>query len=685
MSQKSGFFASPFSIPSIRTLKKKKQKLMWRLAVVAIAFTIGALPALAQSTLVAEDSFDYPTGPLNGKGSATDPGWLGPWSGGVLVTGAPSLMYIDSSGNRLVTHGSRVRTPGGSYRQLEAALEYSTYSEVWISFVIDNFDWGTQWSGISLYNFGQELLFMGKLGAVARLGVQEWPNGQRFPTTETLSGPVFFVVRVRFNESSTEWTYWLNPDLDETPQDSDAVASDYHNHMSRVNRIRIAGEVPVEFDELRIGTDYSSVAPYFIPSLPAEDSFDYPAGPLNGKGSASDPGWYGSWDGGIRVLGIDSLTYTDIGGRQLVTAGSRVEAPGQSYRELESPLANFLYSEVWISFLIDDFDWGIRWAGISLYNDFEELLFMGKPGAVYTLGVQEWPNGQRFPTSETLSGPVFFVVRLRFLESTTEWTYWLNPELDETPPDGEAVASDTHVDMYLVNRIRIAGERPIDLDELRIGTDYRSVAPYTEPNQPPLADAGPDQTVYVDEACQAQVSLDGSGSSDPDGDTLTYTWEDSFGQVYGVNPTVTLGLGTHDITLTVNDGKLSDTDTVRIFVKDNTPPSIDTISATPDVIWPPNHKMVPVIISVSVFDNCDADPTSQIISIISNEPENGLGDGDNAPDWEITGDLTANLRAERSGNGSGRVYTITVRCTDNAGNSTDREVTATVPHDKKKK
>ena len=761
MSHKLDFFASTFSVPPIRTLQKKKQRLMWRLTVFAIAIAMGALPALAQSILIAEDSFDYSPGALNGKGSSTDPGWLGAWDGNVSVLSGGSLAYIDANGKQLVTAGNRVRAPGFSFRELETVLENSTHSEVWISFVIDSFNFGTQWSGISLYYSGQELLYMGKLGLSQNLGVHEWPNNQRFPTSETLSGPVFFVVRVRFNESSTEWTYWLNPNLNETPQDSDAVASDTHNFMIRVNRIRIAGEVPVEYDELRIGTDYSSVAPYIIPTLPAEDSFDYPPGPLSGQGSASDPGWLGSWDGGIQVLDADSLTYTDTGGRQLVTGGRRVEAPGQSYRELESPLVNFLYPEVWISFLIDDFDWGIRWTGISLYNDYQELLFMGKMGSGYDLGVQEWPNGQRFPTSETLSGPVFFVVRLRFLENNTEWTYWLNPELDETPPDGEAVASDTHIFMYLVNRIRIAGEKPMDLDELRIGTTYSSVAPYIEPNQAPFADAGPDQTVYVGDTCQTQVILDGSGSSDPDEDTLTYIWEDSFDPVDGVNPTVTLELGTHDITLTVNDGELSDTDTVRIYVEDNTPPmpevdplpiirgecsaqvppsptaidncstqitgttidpliyteqgtyvvtwayddgngnittqeqavivedttppSIDTISASPDVIWPPNHKMVPVTLSVVASDNCDTNPTYQIISISSNEPENGLGDGDTAPDWEITGDLTANLRAERSGKGSGRMYTITVRCTDSTGNSTDRQVTVTVPHDKKKK
>lgn len=122
-----------------------------------------------------------------------------------------------------------------------------------------------------------------------------------------------------------------------------------------------------------------------------------------------------------------------------------------------------------------------------------------------------------------------------------------------------------------------------------------------------------------------------------------------------------------------------------VIVEDTTPPNIETISASPDVIWPPDHEMVPVTISVAASDNCDTNPTSQIISIVSNEPDNGLGDGDATPDWEIIGDLTANLRAERSGNGSGRVYTISVRCTDYAGNSTDRQVTVTVPHDQKKK
>jgi hypothetical protein len=64
----------------------------------------------------------------------------------------------------------------------------------------------------------------------------------------------------------------------------------------------------------------------------------------------------------------------------------------------------------------------------------------------------------------------------------------------------------------------------------------------------------------------------------------------------------------------------------------------------------------------------------RITSITSNEPAEG--------DWAITGNLTANLRSERSGNGSGRVYTITVQCSDAAGHSSVSSTTVTVSHDK---
>ena len=112
---------------------------------------------------------------------------------------------------------------------------------------------------------------------------------------------------------------------------------------------------------------------------------------------------------------------------------------------------------------------------------------------------------------------------------------------------------------------------------------------------------------------------------------------------------------------------------------DNQPPVIDAVIATPNLLWPPDHRLVPVTVSVSATDNCDPAPVCRIATVTSNEPVNGLGDGDTAPDWVITGDLTLDLRAERAGNGVGRIYTITISCADASGNASEAAALVTVP------
>lgn len=115
---------------------------------------------------------------------------------------------------------------------------------------------------------------------------------------------------------------------------------------------------------------------------------------------------------------------------------------------------------------------------------------------------------------------------------------------------------------------------------------------------------------------------------------------------------------------------------------ETTPPNIASVTPTPSSLKPPNHKMVPVTIAVSVTDSCDANvlASCHIISVSSDEPASGTGDGDASPDWKITGNLTLQLRAERAGSGTGRTYTIGIRCTDNAGNVASASTTVTVPH-----
>lgn len=93
-------------------------------------------------------------------------------------------------------------------------------------------------------------------------------------------------------------------------------------------------------------------------------------------------------------------------------------------------------------------------------------------------------------------------------------------------------------------------------------------------NTPPVANAGPDQSVEASANPTSLVTLDGTGSSDADGDPLTYSWSNTSVSANGVTPTLSLGLGVHTITLTVDDGSTTATDEVVITVQDTTPPVI---------------------------------------------------------------------------------------------------------------
>jgi len=102
-----------------------------------------------------------------------------------------------------------------------------------------------------------------------------------------------------------------------------------------------------------------------------------------------------------------------------------------------------------------------------------------------------------------------------------------------------------------------------------IAPDIGAYEYVSDSNQPPLANAGPDQTVTdSDRNGSEQVFLDGSASSDPDGNIVSFVWTEGGSEIAtGVKPTVTLSTGTHIITLTVTDnGGLTATGTVTIKV-----------------------------------------------------------------------------------------------------------------------
>src|SRR6185503_15245651 len=89
----------------------------------------------------------------------------------------------------------------------------------------------------------------------------------------------------------------------------------------------------------------------------------------------------------------------------------------------------------------------------------------------------------------------------------------------------------------------------------------------------------------------------------------------------------------------------------------NPAPAVSTVTANPRVLWPPDHRLVNVTIDYTVADNCG--PLTNVLTVASNEPPDGKGDGHTSPDWQVVDDHHVLLRAERSGRGNGRVYTVT--------------------------
>lgn len=141
-----------------------------------------------------------------------------------------------------------------------------------------------------------------------------------------------------------------------------------------------------------------------------------------------------------------------------------------------------------------------------------------------------------------------------------------------------------------------------------------------------------------------------------------------------------VNVGSYAVVATINDPNYQGSASGTLVISDGTPPVIRSLVASPAVLWPPNHKMVRVVITANVVDDVDPAPTSRIIAVSCNQPVNGTGNGNTSSDWEITGALTLNLRAERSGNDGDRIYTITVESRDYSNNASTGTVTVTVPH-----
>jgi hypothetical protein len=123
-----------------------------------------------------------------------------------------------------------------------------------------------------------------------------------------------------------------------------------------------------------------------------------------------------------------------------------------------------------------------------------------------------------------------------------------------------------------------------------------------------------------------------------------------------------------------------------VTVRDTGHPAL-TLVADPHVLWPPNHRLVPVQVAWTAQDTCDAMPAVRLVAAASSEPDDAEGEGDGRTRGDIAGaedgtpDAQVSLRAERAAAGTGRVYELVYTATDASGNSVSALAVIMVPHD----
>ncbi len=307
-------------------------------------------------------------------------------------------------------------------------------------------------------------------------------------------------------------------------------------------------------------------------------------------------------------------------------------------------------------------------------RSYREQEMSGKEYLTAYIELPDWVN-----TADIVDTPVSLYINgtiLTTAESSEIFGHLLVVRFQLTP---DIVAAILGVEVTYVevdeehNRIVVEATiplaRPTDLIELTVsggnfsGTDVVQVMPPSD--HAPVAVAGEDQTVECASPAGAVVWLDASGSTDPDGDPLTFTWTGSFGTATGPTRTITLPLGIHRITLTVDDGRgETDLDVVTVTVEDTVPPLVNAALVPYGEMEDDEGRFR---VEFSCSDACDASPT------ITSATLNGIPEGNGQ--W-----VELELDDEREfGFDHGILeleapdFTLAVTCRDTAGN----EATAT--------
>ncbi len=274
---------------------------------------------------------------------------------------------------------------------------------------------------------------------------------------------------------------------------------------------------------------------------------------------------------------------------------------------------------------------------------------------------------------------------------------WIEQQRQAVLSDWKTVGPDGQVQLNLANVPPLPlGQHTLMLEVSDSYETAKDKVNLTIINSPPniLITGGGEYEIQTPVILKAEVA-------DYDGDLLNYRWLDgknvlTSGSVQGIykgKPVSLrpleirdLKLGFHTLTLDTSDGMNPPVSAnVPVMIRDTIPPDLSPIP-NKNLLWPPDHSMVSVLIQANALDNSRM-PVRLKASVESNEPQEGLGEWDIGPDWRVEaideerGIIALQLRAERSGRGNDRQYTVTITATDQAGNVSRRSIKIIVPHD----
>ncbi len=240
--------------------------------------------------LLLEEQFIYDPGALQdndgGVGWKSGSKWSNNQTPGTQVV-SPGLSYTDSLGNVLDVAGNSISPNNANDSNVEDAVRDAfgdaiKSGTIWMSFLMKADPSGSNKVFVSM----EEKYFMGQ--GSKNVSSSKWSLDDLADTNNILedfdtpaidSNTHFFVTRVEFNASGSneEAWFWIDPNLDATPSDSDSLTGTAGEVIQDFDLTKISigfdSSTNAMVDELRIGTSYADVSPFTITAIPEASAF----------------------------------------------------------------------------------------------------------------------------------------------------------------------------------------------------------------------------------------------------------------------------------------------------------------------------------------------------------------------------------------------------------------------------